>query len=413
MEEKYLEAKRTLQEYNQEHLLNFYENLTEEKKEELLREILSIDFKQLENLYKGINSTKITSGQKIEPIEYVDEAKLTEEQKQNYVQKGKEVLKSGKYAVITMAGGQGTRLGHNGPKGTFKLGINPDKSLFEILCDKLKKLQIEYNVTTPWYIMTSKENNNDTVKFFEENNYFGYPKETVKFFKQGEIPMIDKNGKILLTEEGLIKEAADGHGGIFEAMFKNNVVEDLKTKNIEWIFIGPIDNPLVQMTDELMIGYSVSEGVLATGKSIVKANPKEKVGVFCKRDGRPSVVEYTEISEEMAEETDENGELKFGESHINCNLFNIKAIEKIGNDKLPYHTAFKKATYIDTEGNTIKPTEPNCYKFESFIFDAFEKIDRMGILRGSRENEFAPVKNAEGVDSPETARELYKKYYNI
>ncbi len=413
MEEKYLEAKRTLQEYNQEHLLNFYENLTEEKKEELLREILSIDFKQLENLYKGINSTKITSGQKIEPIEYVDEAKLTEEQKQNYVQKGKEVLKSGKYAVITMAGGQGTRLGHNGPKGTFKLGINPDKSLFEILCDKLKKLQIEYNVTTPWYIMTSKENNNDTVKFFEENNYFGYPKEAVKFFKQGEIPMIDKNGKILLTEEGLIKEAADGHGGIFEAMFKNNVVEDLKTKNIEWIFIGPIDNPLVQMTDELMIGYSVSEGVLATGKSIVKANPKEKVGVFCKRDGRPSVVEYTEISEEMAEETDENGELKFGESHINCNLFNIKAIEKIGNDKLPYHTAFKKATYIDTEGNTIKPTEPNCYKFESFIFDAFEKIDRMGILRGSRENEFAPVKNAEGVDSPETARELYKKYYNI
>ena len=413
MEEKYYEAKRTLQEYNQEHLLSFYEKLTEEKREELLKEILSIDFKQLETLYRGINSTKTNSEQKIEPIEYVDEAKLTEEQKQNYTQKGKEVLKSGKYAVITMAGGQGTRLGHNGPKGTFKLGINPDKSLFEILCDKLKKLQIEYNVTTPWYIMTSKENNDDTVKFFEENNYFGYPKEAIKFFKQGEIPMIDKNGKILLTEEGLVKEAADGHGGIFEAMFKNNVVEDLKTKNIEWIFIGPIDNPLVQMTDELMIGYSVSEGVLATGKSIVKANPKEKVGVFCKRDGRPSVVEYTEISEEMAEETDENGELKFGESHINCNLFNIKAIEKIGNDKLPYHTAFKKATYIDTEGNTIKPTEPNCYKFESFIFDAFEKIDRMGILRGSRENEFAPVKNAEGVDSPETARELYKKYYNI
>lgn len=413
MEEKYYEAKRTLQEYNQEHLLSFYEKLTEEKREELLKEILSIDFKQLETLYRGINSTKTNSEQKIEPIEYVDEAKLTEEQKQNYTQKGKEVLKSGKYAVITMAGGQGTRLGHNGPKGTFKLGIEPDKSLFEILCDKLKKLQIEYNVTTPWYIMTSKENNDDTVKFFEENNYFGYPKEAIKFFKQGEIPMIDKNGKILLTEEGLVKEAADGHGGIFEAMFKNNVVEDLKTKNIEWIFIGPIDNPLVQMTDELMIGYSVSEGVLATGKSIVKANPKEKVGVFCKRDGRPSVVEYTEISEEMAEETDENGELKFGESHINCNLFNIKAIEKIGNDKLPYHTAFKKATYIDTEGNTIKPTEPNCYKFESFIFDAFEKIDRMGILRGSRENEFAPVKNAEGVDSPETARELYKKYYNI
>lgn len=285
--------------------------------------------------------------------------------------------------------------------------------MFEILCEKLKKVKSEYNVTTPWYIMTSKENNDETVRFFEENNYFGYPKEAVKFFKQGELPMINKEGKVLLTEEGLIKAGADGHGGIFEAMFKNNIVEDLKQKKIEWIFIGPIDNPLVQMTDELMLGYSVEEGVLATGKSIVKANPQEKVGVFCKRDGRPSVVEYTEITKEMAEEIDANGELKFGESHINCNLFNIKAIEKIGNDKLPYHTALKKATYMDENGNIIKPTEPNCYKFESFIFDAFGKIDKMGILRGKRESEFAPVKNAEGVDSPETARALYKKYYKI
>lgn len=414
MEEKYYEAQKILQEYHQEHLLNPYDSLDNKKKEELLREILNIDFKQVENLYKGISNIQNNNAkQKIEPIEYIDEAKLTEKQRENYKQKGIEVLKSGKYAVITMAGGQGTRLGHNGPKGTFKLGIEPDKSLFEILCEKLKKLQTEYNVITPWYIMTSRENNADTINFFEENNYFNYPKEAIKFFKQGELPMIDKNGKVFLTEEGLIKEAADGHGGIFEAMFRNNIVEDLKQKNIEWIFIGPIDNPLVQMTDELMLGYSIEEGVLATGKSIVKANPQEKVGVFCKKNGRPSVVEYTEITQEMAEETDENGELKFGESHINCNLFNIKAIEKIGNEKLPYHAAFKKATYMDENGNIVKPTEPNGYKFESFIFDAFEKIDKMGILRGKRENEFAPVKNAEGVDSPQTARDLYKKYYGI
>jgi len=413
LEEKYNQVQEILKQYNQEHLLNSYESLNENEKKELLKEILDIDFKQLENLYQGIHSISNNENQKIEPIEYVDEAKLTDNQKDIYRRKGIEILKSGKYAVITMAGGQGTRLGHNGPKGTFKLGIKPDKSLFEILCEKLKKIEEEYQVVTPWYIMTSKENNDDTVKFFKENNYFNYPEEAIKFFKQGEIPMIDKNGKILLTEKGRIKAAADGHGGIFEAMFKNNVVEDLKQKNIEWIFIGPIDNPLVQMTDELMLGFSSQEGVLATGKSIVKANPQEKVGVFCKRDGRPSVVEYTEITEEMAEETDLNGELKFGESHINCNLFHIKAIEKIGNDKLPYHTAFKKATYMDTNGHIIKSTEPNCYKFESFIFDAFGKIDKMGILRGTREREFAPVKNAEGVDSPETARELYKQYYGI
>ena len=225
--------------------------------------------------------------------------------------------------------------------------------------------------------------------------------------------MIDTKGKVILTAEGLIKQAANGHGGIFEAMFNNDIVEDIKNRGIEWIFIGPVDNPIVQMTDEVMIGYAVNKNAAAIGKSIVKANPGEKVGVFCKRNGKPSVVEYTEITKEMAEETDKNGELVFGESHINCNLFNINAIEKIGAEKLPYHTAFKKATYMDENGKIIEPKEPNCYKFETFIFDSFEKLDSMEILRGKREEEFAPVKNKEGVDSPETAVSLYKAYYNL
>ena len=184
----------------------------------------------------------------------------------------------------------------------------------------------------------------------------------------------------------------------------------MKTRGVEWIFIGPVDNPLVQMTEEVALGVAVNKNVLALGKSIVKANPEEKVGVFCKRNNKPSVVEYTEITKEMSEKRESNGELVFGESHINCNLFNIKAIDKIGNEKLPYHTAFKKATYMDENGNIIKPQEPNCFKFETFIFDAFEKLDNMEILRGKREEEFAPVKNKEGVDSPETAIELFKKY---
>ncbi len=230
---------------------------------------------------------------------------------------------------------------------------------------------------------------------------------------QGEIPMVDKKGKILLTEEGLIKQAANGHGGVFESMFKNNIVDDMKARGVEWVFVGPVDNPLVQMTDEVMIGYAKAKNAPAIGKSIVKANPEEKVGVFCKRNGKPSVVEYTEITKEMAEERDQTGELVFGESHINCNLFNIKSIEKIGDEKLPYHTAFKKATYMDENGEIIKPEEPNCYKFETFIFDSFLKLDNMEILRGKREEEFAPVKNKEGVDSPETALKLYKAYYNL
>ena len=302
--------------------------------------------------------------------------------------------------------------GHNGPKGTYILNVKPNpKSLFEILCDNLKRAKEKYNVIIPWYIMTSRENNDQTEEFFVKNNYFDYPKEAVKFFIQGELPMVNTEGKILLNEEGIIKEAADGHGGIFEAMFKNNVVKDMQEKGVEWIFIGPVDNPLANMVDEILIGISKENGVLEAGKSLVKASPEEKVGVFCKKNGKPSVIEYTEITKEMANAVDNNNNLIYGESHINCNMFNIKGIEIIGNKKLPYHSAFKKATYLDENGNVIKPEEPNAYKFESFIFDAFNKLDEMLVLRVKREEEFAPVKNKEGVDSVETAIELYNKYY--
>ena len=411
MENKYNEAKRILEQYNQTHLLSQFEKLDNEKKEYLLNQIINIDFDGLNKLYENTKK-EIESGKDlIEPISYIENEKILDYEK--YMEIGAEEIKNGKLAVVTMAGGQGTRLGHNGPKGTYILNIKPEaKSLFEILCDNLKDAKNKYDVIIPWYIMTSRENNAQTVEFFEKNNYFNYPKDAIKFFVQGELPMIDTKGKVLLTEEGIIKEAADGHGGIFEAMFKNNVVEDMKKRNVEWIFIGPIDNPLAKMVDEVLIGLAKENKVLEVGKSLVKANPSEKVGVFCKKNGKPSVVEYTEITEEMANQVDNNNNLVYGESHINCNMFNIKGLEIIGNQKLPYHSAFKKATYLDEQGNIIKPEEPNAYKFESFIFDAFNKLDDMLILRVKREEEFAPVKNKEGVDSADTAVELYNKYHN-
>ena len=410
MENKFNQAKKILEQYNQTHLLSQYEKLDNEKKEYLLNQVINIDFEQLNKLYENTKK-EIESGEdKIEPISYIEKEKISNFEK--YMEIGIEEIKKGKLAVVTMAGGQGTRLGHDGPKGTYILNVKPEpKSLFEILCDNLKDAKNKYDVIIPWYIMTSRENNKQTVEFFEKNNYFNYPKDAIKFFIQGELPMVNTQGKVLLTEEGIIKEAADGHGGIFEAMFKNNVVEDMKKRNVEWIFIGPIDNPLAKMVDEVLIGISKEKGVLEAGKSLVKASPSEKVGVFCKKNAKPSVVEYTEITEEMANEVDENNNLVYGESHINCNMFNIKGLEIIGNQKLPYHSAFKKATYLDEQGNIIKPEEPNAYKFESFIFDAFNKLDEMLILRVKREEEFAPVKGKEGVDSAETAVELYNKYH--
>ena len=413
MEEKLSMAKEILSKYGQEHLLQKYNELSKKEQNKLLDEILTMDFKQIEDLYKSTKTKPSFENDSLEPIKHITKSELSKEQLEEYKNLGEQVIKQGKLAVVTMAGGQGTRLGHNGPKGTYDLGLPSHKSIFEILCDNLKLARETYNVDIPWYLMTSDENNEETVKFFEENNYFGYPKSAVHFFKQGKLPMLDTNGKVLLDETGMIKQAADGHGGIFEAMRKNAVIYNMKEQGIEWVFIGGVDNVLAKMVDPVLTGLVIKDKNLVAGKSIVKACPEEKVGVFCKKNNKPSVIEYIEISKELSEALDENSQLLYGESHILCNQFNISLLEEISENKLPYHVAFKKAKYLDEKGNIVEPTEPNAYKFEAFIFDAFSLADDMSILRVKREEEFAPVKNATGVDSAETARELYKAFHHI
>lgn len=410
MYKKYEKVKEILKENKQEHLLIWYDKLIEQKREQLLDRILTIDFEQINELYKQAKQKKDFKECKVEPLSYIDKEKLSKEDKEKYEAEGKKEIAEGKYAVVTMAGGQGTRLGHNGPKGTFELEVGEKKPLFTLLAQTIKEANKKYNVTIPWYIMTSRENNYKTTDFFKRHDYFGMGEENIKFFIQNELPMVDVKGKILVDEAGMIKDAADGHGGIFEAMNKDGIIKDMKKRGIKWIFIAGVDNVLAKMVDPILTGLAIENKCLAAGKSVVKSNPKERVGVFCKKDNRPSVIEYTEITDEMAEARDENGELLYGESHILCNLFNIKAIEEIAKNKLPYHSAFKKAKYIDKNGVIVVPEVPNAYKFEAFIFDAFERLDDMAIMRVKREEEFAPVKNAEGVDSPETATKLYLDY---
>ena len=413
MEENMQLIRKTLKKYSQEHLLNGYENLPEVKQKQLLNQIENTDFELINSLYSKTKETVEISESQLSPIEYWDRKRLNGEYKE-FQEIGEKAIKSGKLAAVTMAGGQGTRLGHKGPKGTFDIGLDSHKSLFELLCDSLKAEGKKYGVTIPWFIMTSKENNQETIDFFAKHKYFGYEKnKNIFFFEQGELPMVDTEGKILIGEDGLIKEAADGHGGIYEALVKNGMTKKMRELGVEWIFIGGVDNCLAKMVDPVLMGLAIEKHVTAAGKSVVKANPQEKVGVFCKKNGKPSVVEYTEIPKEMSEATDKNGELIYGESHILCNLFNIDAVERMGKKPLPYHTAYKKATYINDKGEKVVPDGPNAYKFEAFLFDAFGELDDMVILRVKREEEFAPVKNATGTDSPETARELYKKFYKI
>lgn len=405
-------AEEILREYNQEHIIDLLENMEEQKQEKLIEQILKIDFHQIMELYDNTKKEIQIKENKIEPINYLDKAKLSKKQQEQFIYLGEEIIKKGQYAVVTMAGGQGTRLGHTGPKGTFKLDVyGKGKYLFEILSENLKEANKKYNTIIPWYIMTSKENNFETQQFLEKHNYFGYNKKYIIIFTQGELPLIDKKGKLLIGKDMKIKEASDGNGGVFSSLRQSGALSDMKKRDIKWIFIGGIDNVILKMVDEILLGMAIYKKVQIASKSVVKSNPHEKVGVFCKMNNHPKVIEYTELPEKMAEETDNNGELKYGESHIMCNLFSIDAIEKISKEPLIYHSAFKKNSYINEGGKEVMPEKPNSYKFEAFIFDSFEFFDDIAILRGKREDDFAPVKNKEGIDSPRTAKELYEKYW--
>ncbi len=408
--------REVLKENNQEQLLKVVDKLDYEKKEKLIKEIEKIDFEQINELYKtsSMEINKAIKGIIIEHVPFVDKYKLEKSKYKHLEQLGTDVMKNGKYAVVTMAGGQGTRLGHKGPKGTFMLNVKPEeKYLFQIIAENLQRENEKYGVVLPWYIMTSTENNEKTVEFFEEHNYFGYPKENIRFFNQGNLPLLSEEGKLLLDENYDIKLASDGNGSIYKSMKKEGILDDMKKRGVEWIFIGAVDNALLNMCDPILLGLTIDEGNEIGSKSVVKANPHERVGVFCKKDSKPAVIEYTELPEEMAEETDEDGELLFGESHIMCNLYSLRALEKIAEQNLPYHSAHKKANYIDENGNLIEATEPNSYKYEAFIFDGFNYFDNISILRGRREEDFAPIKNKEGVDSPETAIKLYNEYWKL
>ena len=405
-----------LEKHGQTQLFKYIDMANDEQKKKLIDDVKNIDFEQMEKLYKVSkrDNDKAIESCIIEHTKFTDKYRIDKEKYEDYNKLGEEIISKGQYAVVTMAGGQGTRLGHKGPKGTFKLEISPKpKYLFEILADNLEKANKKYNIILNWYIMTSTENNAQTVEFFKENNYFGYPKDSIKFFEQGNLPLLDENGKLIVNEDFRIKLAADGNGCIYKSMKRDGVIDDMKSKGIKWVFIGAVDNALLNMVDPILLGLTVNDVNEIGAKSVVKRDPHEKVGVFCKKNGSPAVIEYTELPEQMAEEVDTDGELLFGESHIMCNLYSINALEKISNQNLPYHSAHKKADYMNENGEIIKVTEPNAYKYEAFIFDGFNYFDDISILRGRREEDFAPVKNSSGDDSPETAINLYNAYWKI
>ena len=403
-------AKQILKQYHQEHLWNFWEELTEEEKHSLVSQILSIDFAQILQLYNHSKIDEIISPHDLSALPYTDKEELSSSEINSFEKIGNAAISKGKVAMVTLAGGQGTRLGYKGPKGTFELDLKPKKSLFEIICDNLKEINDTMQTTIPWYIMTSIYNDEATKLFFQQKNYFGYPKDAIFFFSQSELPIIDTNGNLVLEETFKIKEASNGNGDVFSALAKAGYLSSMKKQGIEWVFFAGIDNVLLKGVDPLLLGLTIQNGHLTASKTLRKENPDDKDWIFASKKGKPSIVDCCYLTEEMKTQIDAStGHDCFRDINVLSHLFHISALEQLAKDPLPYHRAFKKNTFVNEEGMKQVPEKPNTFKFENFIFDAFAFFPSIQLLRVKREDEFAPIKDFNGPYNPEVATILYEK----
>lgn len=380
--------------------------LTADADEAYLAELDALDLDQVDRLYAGKDIAPTQDGE-IAACSAVDASAMTAADRAECEARGRALLREGKVAVLTMAGGQGTRLGYNGPKGCYDVGVGV--SLFGLLAERIRRLQADCGGVIPWYIMTSVENNDETVAFFRKNGWFGLNETDVIFFRQGVLPLLDTDGKILLTAPNQIAKGSDGNGGVFAALKNSGALADMANRGILHVFFCGIDNALARPAEPLFVGFFDRDGAPCASKSVAKSSPEERVGVFCTRNGRPCVIEYTELTPEMRTALAADGSLAYGDANIVTHLMRMDALQTVCGMGLPMHTAFKAIKHYDPAAGFVTPPSPNGYKFESFIFDAFAALDRMAILRVDREREFAPVKNAAGNDSPATALALLIK----
>ena len=399
------DALRILSKYGQEHILKHYDELNDEMKKELLSQIEIIDFSVLENLESEKNSN--SSRGTFEPLGAVtieDIASNSEE----YIKTGIAAIKAGKAAAVLLAGGQGTRLGFDKPKGMFNIGVTEELYIFQCLINNLMDVVKLTGAWIPLYIMTSEKNNKDTTEFFKEKNYFGYDPDYIRFFIQDMAPSVDFNGKVLMESESKISVSPNGNGGWFSSLVRAGLLDEIKTKGIEWLNVFAVDNVLQRIADPGFIGAVIRSGMQSGGKVVSKASPDEKVGVLCLEDGMPSIVEYYEMTEELRTLLNEKGELAYKYGVILNYLFNVSKLEEICDKKLPVHIVDKKIPYMNDDGEYIIPSEPNGHKFETLVLDMVHMQDSCLAYEVIREKEFAPVKNATGVDSVDSARELLK-----
>ena len=399
------QVKEKLVQYGQEHLLKYYEELSEAEQAALLEQIAATDMSVLAACK---NMEELTKKGEISPLAAMQLSEI-EANRENFTATGLEAIRAGKVGAVLLAGGMGTRLGSDDPKGMYNVGLTKELYIFQCLVNNLMDVVRQADCWIHLFIMTSDKNNDATIKFLTEHEFFGYNAEYVHFFKQEMAAATDYEGKIYLEEKGKLSTSPNGNGGWFISLKNAGLLDLLHSEGIEWLNVFAVDNVLQRIADPCFVGATIQRDCVVGAKVVRKNAPDEKVGVMCLEDGRPSIVEYYELTEEMMNAKDESGDPAYYFGVILNYLFSVAELEKILAKNLPLHIVEKKIPYLNEAGELVKPEEPNGYKFENLVLDMIHQMASCLPFEVVREKEFAPIKNKTGVDSVESARELLVK----
>lgn len=402
MEERKKFAEEKLKKYGQSHVLQYYDTLTQEEREKLLSQIERMDLSVTKYVH---HREELPRRGVITPLKAMEHSEI-QEKEDEYRAIGLKEIREGKVAAVLLAGGMGTRLGSDNPKCMYDIGITHPVYIMQRLIENMMDVVKEAGIFFPFFIMTSDKNHDATVLFMKEHDYFGYDPDKVFFFRQDMAPATDYDGKIYMESRCQMASSPNGNGGWFSSMNKAGLLDKLHELGVEWLNCFAVDNVLQRIADPAFVGATIAENCVSGAKVVRKAAPDEKVGAMCLEDGRPSIVEYYEMTPELLNAKDANGNPAYNFGVILNYLFREDKLEEIMNDKLMLHIVEKKIPYMDASGNFIKPETPNGYKFEQLILDMVHEMESCLPYEVERSREFAPIKNKTGVDSVESARKL-------
>ena len=413
LEKEYPNYKKCIKdafELGQSHIFRWWDEITPSGKKHLLKQTATIDIQFVHKLFNdNLQKTKNTLRGELVPPKIITVPQNASELElaQRVRQIGEASLRSGEIAVLTVAGGHGTRLGSNGPKGTLPIAPISGKSVFQLHAEKIRAVQQKYHTYIPWYIMTSEANDRVTQKFFKSHQFLGLDPRQVYFFTQGMFPAVDLNGKLLMNSKSNIVMSPNGHGGTIIALKEKGVLKDMEARGIKNIFYYQVDNVLIRIADPVFIGHHLKNAAEMSLKIVKKYHPEEKVGIVVHSNGHLQVIEYSELSREDMYARNGDGTLKYNAGNIAVHMISIDFLEKIyqHGEALPFHAALKKVPCLDEKGEAINPEKNNAIKFESFIFDVLKHVEKGVIMEALRKDEFSPIKNMDGENSPATARQ--------